>query len=43
MKILKGSRKNIEMRGAQLIARKIRGLARIQNQIILGIPGGTSV
>lgn len=43
MKILKSKRKNLEIKAAQLIAKKINKYLKTQKQVILGIPGGRSV
>jgi 6-phosphogluconolactonase len=43
MKTLKSTRKNLELKAAQLIARKIREYLKNQNQVTIAIPGGTSV
>ena len=43
MKIIKHKRKELEIKAAILIEKKIHEYSKIQKQVILGIPGGTSV
>ncbi len=43
MKLIKNARKNLEIRVASLIERKIHEYLRTQSKIILAIPGGSSV
>lgn len=43
MKIIKDKRKELEIRAATLIEKKIQEYLKIQKQVVLGIPGGTSV
>jgi 6-phosphogluconolactonase len=42
MKTLLSSRKNLEIKAAQLIKTKIHKLLKSQDQVVLAIPGGTS-
>ncbi len=43
MKIIKHKRKELEIRAATLIEKKIREYLKAQEQVVLGIPGGTSI
>ena len=43
MKTIKSSRKSLEIKAAQLIARKIRQYLKSQDKVTFAIPGGTSV
>ncbi|MEK6843847.1 MAG: 6-phosphogluconolactonase [Nanoarchaeota archaeon] len=43
MKIINGKRKELEIKAAQLIAKKINSLLKIQERVVLAIPGGRSI
>lgn len=43
MKTIKNTRKDLEIKAAQLIAKKIIEYAKTQDKVVLGIVGGTSI
>ena len=43
MKIIKGKRKSLEVKAAQLIGEKIRQLAKDKEKIVFAVPGGNSI
>lgn len=43
MKLIKGSKKEIEIKAVNIIVRRIRELLKTKDNVVLGIPGGKSV